>query len=240
VRSGPLSGGGQPSGSTGLAVGSVLPVRISCLSLGVAATGLILALAGCSSGGQPLADGTAQEGMKVCVPAPNPGVTQAWNSPVAFTANYYYNPSSAPVEIESVSLIEPHNLVLRAIAVYEMRHAEHPLGEGFPWSQVGQTGDPVAWAHRQGVPGAVIPPEPSADGPPKPSGTRDEYQIVVGVAAATSAGGWAIGHQVTYRQGNRQYTIRTYTGYGIAPPGKATQPRCDAEMAAITGAWPAP
>jgi hypothetical protein len=120
-----------------------------------------------------------------------------------------------------------------------MRHAEHALGSGFAWSRLGQTADPVAWAQRQAVPGAVIPAEPSTDGIPKP-GTRDEYQIAVGVAPTTPKGGWAIGHQVTYRQGNREYTVRTYSGYAISPPGKAGQSRCDAELAAITGAWPAP
>lgn len=218
-----------------------MSVRIRLAVVAAVASAALLALAGCSSGGEPLANGTAREAMKVCVPAPNPGdpANQAWNTPIAFAGDYYYNPSPAPVKIESVSLIGAHNLVLSGVIVYEMRHAEHPLGSGFAWSRLGRTGDPVAWAHRQAVPGAVIPAEPSADGPPKP-GTRDEYQIAVGVAARTPAGGWAIGHQVTYRQGNREYTIRTYTGYAISPPGKAGQPKCDAELAAITGAWPAP
>jgi hypothetical protein len=217
-----------------------VPVRIRYLAV-AAATAAPLLLAGCSSAGQPLASGSQQEGMKVCVPAPNPGdpSNRAWNSVVAYPSAWYYNPSHAPVDIESVSLLGSHNLVLRAVTVYEMRHDEHPLQVGGGWGALSHGADPVAWAKRQGVPGAVIPPEPSSDGPPKP-GTRDEYEVVVGVAAVTPKGGWAIGQQVTYRQGNREYTIRTYTGYGIAPPGKANQPRCDAEMAAITGAWPAP
>jgi hypothetical protein len=201
----------------------MMSVRIT-LAVAAAVAVAAVALAGCSSGGEPLANGTAQEGMRVCVPAPNPGdpASTAWDSVIGFTGNYYYNPSSAPVVIESVSLLGAHNLVLREVAVYQMRHAEHPLGSGFAWSRFGRYADPVAWTHR-----------------PKP-GTRDEYQIAVGITATTPRGGWAIGHQVTYRQGNRQYTIRTYTGYAIAPPGKTGQPRCDAEMAAITGAWPAP
>jgi hypothetical protein len=195
-----------------------------------------LLLAGCSAGGQPLASANNQEGVLVCAEAPNQyasvGVT-AWNSPMGYSITWYYNASAAPLEIASVSLIDPHGLVLHGAIVYEMRHSEHPLINVAGWPLMGQGADPGAWAHRQRVPGAVIPAE---TGTPAPN-ARDLYVVVPDISAATPAGGWAIGLQVTYRQGGTQYTFLSYEGYAIGPPGP-DGPRCQAQQDAIHAAWP--
>ena len=146
------------------------------------------------------------------------------------------NTSAAPLEIESVSLIDPHGLVLHGAVVYEMRHSEHPLINAAGWQLMGQGADPGAWAHRQPVPGAVIPPGTSANGTPG-ANARDLYVVVPDISAATPAGGWAIGLQVTYRQGGTRYTFRSYEGYAIGPPGP-DGPRCQAQEDAIRAAWP--
>jgi hypothetical protein len=138
----------------------------------------------------------------------------------------------------SVSLIDSHNLVLHGAIVYEMRHSENPLIDVAGWELMGHSGVPSLWARRQNVPDAVIPPETSAIAVPGPD-ARDEYQVVLDISAKTPAGGWAIGQQVTYRQGNTQYTVRAYTGYAIGPPGPGGlgSPECQTQWAAITAAW---
>jgi hypothetical protein len=206
----------------------------------LAATALLLAA--CSAGGsagQPLAVGVVQEGVKACaeapdVEAPATGIP-AWNSPVGWALDWYYNSSPSPVEIESVSLIDAHNLVLHGTFVYQMRHSEHPLVQGSGWDQMHVGADPGAWAARQAVPGAVIPPETSTVSRPGPN-ARDVYEVVLDTSAKTPAGGWAIGQQVTYRQGSTQYTIRSYSGYAIAPPGK-DGPECQTWENDIAAAW---
>ena len=202
-----------------------------------------LLLAACSAGGsagQPLASGTVQEGMKACAGAPNLPVydTPAWNSPTGWAVDRYYNASASPVEIESVTLIDSHDLVLHEALVYEMRHSEHALVSVDGWPLISTGSDPGAWARRQSVPGAVIPPETSTIGVPGPN-ARDEYAVVLDISAKTPKGGWAIGQQVTYRQGNAQYTIRSYTGYAIGPPGPGGPggSTCQAQWAAIAAAW---
>jgi hypothetical protein len=98
-----------------------------------------------------------------------------------------------------------------------------------------QSANPSLWARRQSIPGAVIPPQTSTISAPGPN-ARDEYQVALDISAKTPEGGYAIGHQITYRQGNTQYTIRTYTGYAIGPPG-TDGPKCQAQENAIAAAW---
>jgi hypothetical protein len=209
----------------------------------LAATALLPAACSAGSGaGQALVPGVVQEGVKYCAGAPSPPVNDipAWNSPTGWAVDWYHNVSAAPVEMESVSLIDPHGLVLRGAFVYEMRHSEHALFSVAGWPLIGTDADPVAWTRRQSVPGAVIPAETSTIGVPGPN-ARDEYAVVLDVSAKTPAGGWAIGQQVTYRQGNAQYTVRSYTGYAIGPPGPggvmAGNPNCRAQETAIAAAW---
>jgi hypothetical protein len=205
----------------------------------LAATALPLAACAVGSAGQPLATQNIQEGVKACAEAPNTAASAdipAWNSPIGWSFDWYYNQSASPVEIESVSLIDSHNLVLHKVIVYEMRHSENALIQTDGWPGMGEGADPVAWAHRQGVPGAVIPAQTSTanSGP----NARNTYAVVLDISAKTPAGGYAIGQQVTYKQGNSQYTIRVYTGYAIGPPAPNDAPVCQAQENAITAAWP--
>ena len=196
-----------------------------------------LLLAACSAGssaGQPLISGTQQKGVLDCAPAPNPAPsagTPAWNSPTGFAYDWYFNASALPVEIESVSLIGNHNLVLHGAVVYR---GPHDIITSDGWPVMGRNANPSAWAQRQNVPGAVIPPQPSTNGAPDPD--EPEYAVIIDVSAKTPAGGYAIGQQVTYKQGNSHYTIRTYTGYAIVPLGR-NGPDCDAADKAINAAW---
>ena len=212
--------------------------RYSAIAV-LAATALLLV--GCSAGGsadEPLVVGVVQKGVQACAEAPNlaPSVkVAAWNSPIGWAFDWYYNQSTLPVEIESVSLIDSHNLMLHKAIVYEMRYSEHPLVQVDGWSLIDTNADPSAWAQRQRVPGAVIPPQSSAVGIPGPR-ARDVYEVVLNISAKSPAGGYAIGQQVTYRQGSAQYMIRSYTGYAIGPP-TPEGPRCQAQKDAITAAW---
>jgi hypothetical protein len=208
-------------------------------ALALMATALLSAA--CSAGGsagQPLVMGTVQKGAKACAEAPNqyPATRiPAWNSPVGYALDWYYNGSASPIEIESVSLIDAHNLILHGAIVYEMQHSENPLVQAGGWATLPQYAKPSLWARRQSIPGAVIPPQTSTISVPGPH-ARDEYQVVLDISAKTPEGGYAIGHQITYRQGNTQYTIRTYTGYAIGPPGP-DGPKCQAQENAISAAW---
>ena len=195
-----------------------------------------LVLAGCSAGEPPLSQGNEQGGVKVCAPAPfGSTATPAWNSPVGFAVDWYYNTSATPVMVESVSLIDPHNLTLRQSLVYEAAGENHWLASADGWPHIGDGSDPVAWAHRQPVPGALINP----DAPHATSVTHDAYQVVLNLSATTPQGGYAIGVQVTYKQGDRRHTIKTYSGYAIKPPGHAGELRCSAMMKATDTAWQA-
>jgi len=196
--------------------------------------------AGCSAVGrtQPLQMGTVQKGAKACAEAPNIAPSSkipAWNSPAGYALNWYYNSSASPVEMESVSLIDAHNLILDGTIVYEMPHSENPLVQAGGWPTFPEYANPVLWARRQSIPGAVIPPQTSTISVPGPK-ARDEYQFALEITAKTPAGGYAIGDQITYRQGNSQYTIRSYTGYAIGPPGP-DGPKCQAQENAIEAAW---
>jgi hypothetical protein len=199
-----------------------------------AAAGLLLTA--CSAGSRPpLVDMKAQEGEKVCFPAPNGAAdTPAWNSPVGFALNLYYNASSTPVEVESVTLIDPHNLILHKAIVYEAKREQHQLIQSDGWPAISTNSDPAAWAQRQAVPGAVIGPDASDPGPTG----HNAYEVVLDVSARTPAGGYATGQQVTYRQGSAQYTVRSYQGYEISPAGPEGPTRCTALSNAIDVAWP--
>jgi hypothetical protein len=215
-----------------------------CLAVAVLAVTVLLpaACAAGSSTGQALAVGVVQEGAKYCAGAPSVPVNgiPAWNSPIGWAIDWYYNTSAASVEIESVSLIDSHNLVLHRAIVYEMRHSENPLIDVAGWELMGHYAVPSLWARRQNIPGAVIPPETSTIATPGPD-ARDEYEVVLDISAKTPAGGWAAGQQVTYRQGSTQYRVRAYTGYAVGPPGPpdgSGSPDCRTQWTAITAAWP--
>jgi hypothetical protein len=125
---------------------------------------------------------------------------------------------------------------LHKAIVYEAEREQHQLIQEDGWPAISTNSDPGAWARRQAVPGAVI----GLDAPsPGPTG-HNAYEVVLDISAGTPAGGYAIGQQVTYRQGSAQYTVRSYTGHAISPPGPAGAggSRCTALDSAISAAWP--
>lgn len=207
-------------------------------SVAVVIAASALLTAACSTGGKggPLVTQN-NEAVQACVPAPSSYPSDdipGWDSPVGFALVWYYNASTSPVVVESVSLIDAHNLVLHKAVVYEAEREQHQLTLVDGWPVISLGSDPAAWARRQSVPGAVIRPDPPNAG----ITTHDAYEVVLDVSAKTRAGGYAIGQQVTYRQGNGQYTIRCYAGYVISPPGGPEGGlRCSAFEKAISAAW---
>jgi hypothetical protein len=199
----------------------------------------LLLTAACSTGGRadPLVTQN-NEAVQACVPAPNSYPSDdipARDSPVGFAFVWYYNASASPVVVESVSLIDAHNLVLHKAVVYEAEREQHQLTLADGWPAISLGSEPAAWAQRQSVPGAVIRPDPPNAG----ITTHDAYEVVLDVSAKTRAGGYAIGQRVTYRQANAQYTIRCYAGYVISPPGGPEGGlQCSASEKAISGACP--
>jgi hypothetical protein len=164
-----------------------------------------------------------------------------WDSQVGSLGGMYYNQSSTPVTVESVSLLLPHNLILHGAIVYEMAHYAHSLPFQSSWDREG-SGQPAAlWAARQRIPGAVIPPGigPLAlDDFSKKN--PDVYEIAVDISAASPAGGWTPGVVVKYRARGRAYTATLMIGLAIASTSTSTSNDCNAETHAIQGSWPDP
>lgn len=201
-----------------------------------AGVALLLACEACSSATPPLASRMVN-GNKICVEAPN--TTKAsgvptWNTPVGFAFNWYDNMSSAPVEIKSVSLISPHNLILHGALTYRGTLG-NPNTSGNAWKLMYKGATPSEWKHRQTVPGAVISPLTSREASLK--SYAPAYSMILDVSAKTPAGGYALGQQVKYEQGGNQYTLRSYTGYAVAPPAPRGGPNCEAFENDISAAW---
>jgi hypothetical protein len=207
-------------------------------SIAAVAAASALLTAACSAGGGagPLV-AQSNKAAKSCAPAPNKVASDAipaWNSPVGFTGALYYNPTASPVTVESVSLIGAHNLVLHKAIVYQTRREQNQLAPANGWPAISLGSDQASWARRQPVPGAVIDPDPPNAG----DNSHNSYQVVVDVTAKTPAGGYAIGQEVSYRQGSTVYTVRDYSGYAISPPGgPMSGTRCQAYWNAISTAW---
>jgi hypothetical protein len=201
---------------------------------------LFLVVTACASGGSsgPLVVGIQQEGMSSCARSYSDG-PRAWDAPTGYAEDAYWNGSSASLTIESVALIDPHNLVLHGSVLYRMPHDQHPLPISYPWVQEGQGVPPADWRARQRGPGAVMPP---IGGPVEVNGhvngKVDRWEIAVDVSAATPAGGWALGEIVRYQAGGHSYTAEARTGMGI---GTSLDPArsCDAQMNAIQAAFAA-
>jgi hypothetical protein len=209
----------------------------SILALGMAA--IIVELAGgCAVGADaPLFVDIQQHGLKSCVPAPDPkNGAPRYDSPFGFATGAYYNQAGSPVTIESVTLIDPHNVTLLSALVYRTNRNKSQLPLDGPWSQVSQGLPKALWAARQPVPGAVLPP-----GHPVTASTDtlnlNEYEIGVEISARSPRGGWTAGIMVRYRNRGRTYTARAYAGYAIAPPPAAGPSFCTRQMKAIDTAW---
>jgi hypothetical protein len=150
----------------------------------------------------------------------------------------FVNESHSPLTIESVSLIDPHNLTLSGALVYEMAHSQHPLLQTGGLADLGKSVPTADWARRQPVPGAVI-----AAGHPGtkllPSPSLNIYEIVPAVEQKAPGGGWALGEIVSYQASGQTYTIRAYTGYGIGVPtaNSHSKNHCTAQLKVINTAF---
>jgi hypothetical protein len=79
-----------------------------------------------------------------------------WNSPVGMSVGLFYNQSTEPLVVKSVSLLNPHNLILHAAEVYEMIRYSNPIAAVAPWPQEGDHVPKSEWNMRQPVPGASV------------------------------------------------------------------------------------
>jgi len=185
---------------------------------------------------------TGQKAFIGCIPAPDPEAEIIrWDSPIGYYAGIYYNQSSEPVTMESVSLLHPHNLTLHGAAVYKMAHYKISLPFEWAWGHEGTAHSATQWAAiRQRIPGATIPPE---NGPIAPADfmrlNPDVYEIAVDMSAASPAGGWAPGVVVTYRAGGTTYTSTLMVGLAVGSAAKPLSSACDAATRSIQDSWKA-
>lgn len=186
----------------------------------------------------PLVDDTAQGGALTCVPSPNkPAGTLRWNTAIGFGESYFYNRSGHPLMLESVSLIDPHNVDLLGAEVYETAQDPKDLVNGGAFAS-----EPVGVklaaspGHDQQAATAVI--RPVGVGKPRPGRRGHVYEVLLGVSARSPHGAWAAGFRLTYRAQGRTYTVSTYEGYAIAvnDPARST---CDGLFQGIENSWAA-
>jgi hypothetical protein len=205
----------------------------------LACAAVLAVVAGCADSPPrgPLAADVAQKSSATCVPAPNPGsAITSWHSTIWFALDMFVNQSRSELTIESVSLIDPHNVTLRGALVYEMAHSQHPLLQTGGLADLGKSVPTADWARRQPVPGAVI-----AAGHKGmkllPSASLNIYEIVPAVEQKAPGGGWALGEVVSYRASGQTYTVRAYTGYAIGVPAANSKDSCSAQLKAINAAF---
>jgi hypothetical protein len=150
--------------------------------------------------------------------------------PVAFTTDWYVNQGSQPVTIRSVSLIAPHGLVLHRALVYEMFGGRHVLYQAIAWDQLGRGALPSAWARRQPIPAAVIPPEHIKSAATVFDNKDNVYVVAEQITAASPAGGWALGQKLTYTAGGNTFSVEARTGIGIGSFLVPFPHGCESEM----------
>jgi hypothetical protein len=212
---------------------------MAVLCAGVTACGSSGGSAGSGGGSGPsLALNEGQDAISSCLAdSPSSGLP-TWDTPVGYAEDMYWNKSSVPLTIESVALLDPHDLVLHGSVLYKMVHAEHALPLAWPWIREGQKVPPAEWRARQRIPGPVMPP---AGGPVDVNGNLshkiDLYEIVVRISATTPAGGWALGEIVRYKTADHIYTFKARTGLGIGSAQGPVTHSCDAKMKAIAAAF---
>jgi hypothetical protein len=208
----------------------------------VTAGGLAGLLTGCgSSPPDPLVSASVQAGMITCTPAPNvaAGISR-WDTPVAATVGMYYNQSTAPVTVQTVSLVGAHNMVLHGAMVYEMAQYRNPLPNVFLW-EFGSAGLRVNADLVQQVPGAVLGPGIG----PVTNFVKQQpnvYEVVVDVTARQPGAAWAAGVNIGYTANGQAYTIRLLIGFAIGAssrPGgnNSDDPLCDTATNAIESAF---
>jgi hypothetical protein len=218
------------------------PGRLRACAAAVA--GLVVLGAGvtaCASGdaGGPLVLGDVQEGMSACMAdSPSSGLP-TWDAPVGYAEEMFWNKSARPLRVESVRLLDPHNLVLHGSVLYRMAHTSHALPTSWAWTQIGQE-DPALWRARQRIPGAVMPP---VGGPVEVNGNIntkvDRWEIVVDISAASPAGGWALGEVVQYQAGGQAYTLEAREGLSIGTSRRPAAHSCDGKLSAISAGFAA-
>jgi hypothetical protein len=192
-----------------------------CLILG------LLVLPACDAtgpGSAPLYSAEIPGGLSYCQAVPAPAAEiDTWHSPVGFALDMYYNQSRLPLTVESVRLLDPHNLVSHGGLVYEMYQDEHPLISAAAWDHMGQGAPARLWAARQAIPGAVIAPGHGLPPGLLPSKRFNMWEVAVDVSAVTPDGGWALGEVVTYRADGTLYTTTAETGIAIGSGDCAPQ-----------------
>jgi hypothetical protein len=212
-------------------------VYLVCVLACVLATAAAVSACGSGSDPGPLAADVAQRSFATCVPAPDaPGQIKAWDTRIGFSTASFVNVSRSRLVVESVSLIDAHNLILHGALVYEQVHSQHPMIQQDAWATIGDSVPPSDRTGIQQVPGAVI-----AAGFPtnsfRPRFSLNIYEIVPDVSLAKPGGGWAIGEVVRYRSGGQTYTVTAYTGYGIGVSPEVSKNYCTAQLNAMTAAF---
>jgi hypothetical protein len=202
----------------------------------------VAALPACDSGSDagPLYSAMIPGGFIGCLPAGAYGT--AWNSPIGFALDMYYNQSGLALTVESVRLLDPHNLASHEGLVYEMNKDQHPLVSAAPWARLGQGAFAPQWDTRQPIPGAVIAPGHGLPPGLRPSPHFNMWQIVVDVSVVKPGGGWALGEVVTYRAGGSVYTATAETGIAVGSGDAVNSPvaedgNCTAQTNAILAAF---
>ncbi|MGH3277121.1 MAG: hypothetical protein ACRDNZ_22680, partial [Streptosporangiaceae bacterium] len=208
----------------------------------------VTACASLSSGQGPLrlnqGNNGQQGGISLCMANVPASGMLTWHTPVGFALDMYWDQSAKPLTITSVSLLDPHNLVLHGSVLYKMTHAAHALPLAAAWAQESSQAAKYAsladWRARQRLPGGVIPP---VGGPVDVNGSLSNkinfYEIVVDVSATSPAGGWALGEVVRYQARGQAYTFKAETGLSIGSSLISVRHTCDAatkEMAAAFAA----
>lgn len=199
-------------------------------------------LTGCSAP-DPLVSESQQAGMYSCMPAPDAaaGVSQ-WDTPIGYSVGMYYNQSSSPLTVQTVSLVDAHNMVLHGAVVYEMVHFRNPMPFQFPW-EYGAGGLRVDPRLVQQIPGAVIP---AGVGPVTNVAKQQPnvYEVAVGVSARQPGAAWAAGVDVGYTVNGQAHMIRLMLGFAIgaySPPNpnlsKGADPLCGTAGKAIEAAF---
>ncbi len=151
---------------------------------------------------------------------------------------FYNQADSDSLTVDSVSLLQPHNLTLHTAVVYKMHGYRNSLPLEWAWTQGGVDVPKAQWAARQPVPGAVIPAQ---DGPLGASDFEEKqpdlYEIAVDVSASSPAGGWALGEVIKYRAGGKSYTFTFKVGMAVASASQPPDASCEKMISSISSAF---
>jgi hypothetical protein len=134
-----------------------------------------------------------------------------WSTPIGVAGGMYFNQAPTPVTLVSVSLIDPHGLVLHDAVLYSAGKPEHVLPAYASWSSKDWDELAPGWAGRQRIPGATIPAgRPTDPADPGHLESGDMYETDLQITATTPSGGWARGERLTYRAYGLMHTVETH------------------------------